>query len=132
MAEMGNGEERAERPANKGQFKKGHKGGPGRGKRTPKPAVGTDLLSDMHKAYSTDESASDSPMVKSLRRMMHDDPAKFLTSYLKVAGGGAGVLPVEENPAVALEVGKKEVKVEQLAEELLTEWEAEDAAAGVK
>lgn len=111
-------------------FKPGNGGGPGRGKKKPLAAAAETLIADMDKAYSTAESPSDSPMVKALRRMAHEDTLKFLDQYAKAKSKAGDAEPSENGAAEEMgSVGPKEVALEELAERLLGEWELEEAKA---
>lgn len=113
-----------EKPKSHRHFATHPKAGPGRGKKKGLEAVSIDLVSDMEKAYSTPESPTDSPLVKSLRQMVHDDPKKFIDQYSRLKGAVvAEPEAVEEELAAA--AGPKELAVEELANRLLAEWEQE-------
>lgn len=109
-----------------GTFKPGNKGGPGRGKKKPKPAGGIDLLADYEKAYTTAESPGDTPIVKSLRNQCHENPGKFAADYAKLKAGAGERVERSEEPVFGT-TGPKEVEIEALAVQLLDEWEKEDA-----
>ena len=106
-------------------FKKGQAGGPGRGNKKPQPALGQDVLEDLEKAYKNPPSPEDSEAVKAFRRMLKEDPSKFIQNYAKLKGAGD---KEEGQEVVAAAAGPKEQKVEELIEELLTSYEAGEHA----
>lgn len=109
-------------------FQKGQAGGPGRGNKKPQPALGRDVLEDLERAYKEPPRADDSEAVKSFRKMLKDDPSKFVAMYAKLKG--VGEVGSDAGQAVAAAAGPKEQKVEELIEELLTSYEAEHALEG--
>lgn len=106
------------------QFKPGQRGGPGRGNKKPKPKLVGDMVAAMEQVLYTAEQASDSPLVKGLRKRAHDEPLKFLDQYMKVKESAGGT--EHESHAEMGSVGPKEVALEELAEKLLSEWEETD------
>jgi hypothetical protein len=117
------------RRANKGSFSKASpRPGPGRGKRKPIAAAGNVIAADMERAYSTAETPEDPTIVKALRRMAHENPEKFLTLYARMKGPESAAPPAAAaTEAREMPASPKELKVEELAERLLSDWAEEEA-----
>lgn len=102
------------------------KPGPGRGHKRAK-GKNSSVLSDLETAYSTDQDPKESPGVAAARKLLHDDYPKFITLYAKARGE---ILVEEPAVAAAAEViGPNEERIEELAESLLSEWEAQNVRA---
>lgn len=121
-------ETEAERkPKKPGTFGKGNPGRRGH----PKPNPGSELAADMERAYGTAESPTDSPGVKAARKLALEDYPRFVATYAKLKDAavkqGNDVLTKESVAAATTNAvpGENEVKVGELIEKLLLEWEAE-------
>lgn len=108
-------------------FPRGCTPGPGRGNKNPDPLVNAaGLVADMDKAYTTNESPEDSALVKSLRRMAHKEPIKFVKMYAQAKSQVPTRVEAASTAAVSaaeVSVGPRELAVEELAERMLAEWE---------
>lgn len=85
----------------------------------------------MERAYGTAESPTDSPGVKAARKLALEDYPRFVATYAKLKDAavkqGNDVLTKESVAAATTNAvpGENEVKVGELIEKLLLEWEAE-------
>lgn len=111
-----------------GRFVKANGGGPGRGKKSPAKSAGRDIARDMEIAYSTDETPGEPLGITEARRLAKSDYVKFLTLYARFKGeAGSGEVTqvaaaATPGPAAA---GEKELKVGELIDRLLAEWNNE-------
>jgi hypothetical protein len=119
-----------ERP--KGKIKPGEVRNPYGSKGKPKSPQGSDMVADMERAYNTAESPTDSPAVKAYRKLVCEDIGKFTMMVLK-AKEAAGVKVTTEADGVATvaaePAGENELRVGELIERLLGEWERGEAEA---
>lgn len=125
-------------PTGKGGFGEPNRrgAGPGRGNKKAKDEIGLEALIDMKAAYTTKEIIGEKPGIASARKLLHSDYTKFMMIYSKLVSeyaipGGERPVAAAATPeqAVMGSVGPKEVSVEYLAEQLLSEWENPDVNA---
>ncbi len=114
--------------AKTGRFTKGNGGGPGRGKKAPLKPAGPSIADDMERGYSTAETPGEPPGVTAARKLAREDYPKFLALYARFRGDGpvsevaaAATLTVPE-VAAAASAGPREVRVDELIDQLLAEW----------
>ncbi len=112
--------------AKTGRFTKGNGGGPGRGKKAPLKPAGSSIADDMERAYTTAETPGESPGVTAARKLARDDYPKFLAMYARFRGDGPPVevaAAASPEPVAAAASGPREVRVDELIDQLIAEWE---------
>ena len=111
------------------RFQKGNPGGPGRGKKKPKPGFGFDPVADLLHVYRNSSDKDVTEGHKGARKLLVENYQKFMEMLLKADGitlapAGDGVA------AAATETGPKEERIEELAERLLRDWELQSNTTG--
>lgn len=112
------------------QFKPGWKGGPGRPRASgnEEPAMQANPLADMLHVYNNPPPKDKTPGQKRCRQFLEEDYKGFIALYVKLeearqsSVAAAATSDSEETSAP----GEKELRIEELAERLLAEWEAEE------
>lgn len=113
---------RVNNPTGKGGFRDNPRPGPGRGKKKPKDSIGERAYADMHQAYSTPETKGEPPGVKAARDLLHEDYKKFMEIFSRLTPHGTSEPAGDEGEVAAAATGKV-LKIEELIESLLTEWD---------
>ena len=112
------------------QFKAGWKGGPGRPRASGEGEAGSPPtpLADLRHVYHHPASKDKTQGQKRCRQFFDDDFKGFVGLYMKLeeAQRSEVAAAATSGSEEALPAGEKELRVEELAERLLAEWEAEE------